>query len=576
MALNPSSRSSDKSSKDNAKDNFSDLDTVALDDFHGGIHPPQQKLPAATNELLSAAIPATLFYPLPVNGSDLELHCKAGDKVLKGQILASDKQQRQPPIHASTSGEICAIEKIPSSHPSAIAIPMLVLKSDGEDRFIDTRPSTLEDILTTPVNNLIDKIFAAGIIGMGGAGFPTATKLKTAITSTNNNKLAVTLLLNGAECEPYISCDDKLMQTEPDKILKGALILAYCLGADNIQIAVEDNKPEAISCLRQARDLLAVKVAIISIPTKYPSGGEKQLIEIITGQQVPVGKFPADLGITVQNLATTTAVYNALVEDIPLIERIVTVTGKNLKQPANYKVLLGTTVSDVLLQAGLDLESKLKHHQSQQLILGGPMMGHNLRSTATPILKTTNCIIAPSSDEFPIAPETMACIRCGLCTEVCPADLLPQQLYWHSRAEEWDKAEQLNLKDCIECGACSFVCPSHIPLVEYYRFAKDTISNKHQEKLQIEAARERHQKRQLRLDRLQQEKADRRKQKAAEAAMRKQQRVEEDGFSEATKKQSVADAVARVKAKKQQKAEAILAEQQQNNRLRPTPNQDDS
>jgi electron transport complex protein RnfC len=537
------------------------LDDVLLNDFHGGIHPLENKLPASAANLVQSIIAPELHLALPVTGSQLQLHCKVGEKVLKGQLLASDKEHKRPPSHASTSGYISAIEEIPSSHPSGIPVAMITMKSDGLDQWLERQPAALEQVLKSPIQVLIDKIFTSGITGMGGAGFPTATKLETS-KQLELPELGKTLLLNGAECEPYISCDDLLMQTEPTKLLLGAKILGYCIGAEKIQIAVEDNKPLAIASLREKRDSLELAIGIIAIPTKYPSGGEKQLIEIVTGKQVQHGKFPAHLGITVLNLATTTAVYDALVNDSPLIERIVTVSGENLKNPANYKVLLGTPIRFLLQQAGFNPSAT---DNNQQIIMGGPMMGHNLNNLETPVLKTTNCILVPSSQELPSPPDAMACIRCGLCTEVCPAQLLPQQLYWHSRAEEWEKAEKLNLLDCIECGACSYVCPSHIPLVEYYRFAKVAVNNNKQQQQQIEAARMRHDNRQNRLNRLQQEKADRRKQKAAEALIRKQQRQQQDGYTEDLKTQSVADAVARVKAKKlQQAAELSATEEKQN------------
>ena len=546
--------------KQKASSLYQYLDDILLHDFHGGIHPSENKHPASEVELVQSTIAPILYLELPVTGAQLQLHCQVGDKVLKGQLLATDKEDRRPPTHASTSGNIIAIDEIPSSHPSGIPVAMISLKTDSKEHWIERHTSELEQILKSPINDLISKIFDSGITGMGGAGFPTAFKLNSSRQIEPADKHTKTLLLNGSECEPYISCDDKLMQTDPTKILLGAQILGYCVDAEKIQIAVEDNKPEAIASLRKTRDELQLTIGIIAIPTKYPSGGEKQLIEIITGKQVPKGKLPAHLGITVQNLATTCAVYDALTEDTPLLERLVTVTGENLKNPANYKVLLGTPISFLIQQAGYNSNTK---DDSQQVIMGGPMMGHNLISIDTPVVKTTNCILIPSSKELPTAPDAMACIRCGLCTEVCPANLLPQQLYWHSRSQEWEKTEQLNLMDCIECGACSYVCPSHIPLVDYYRFAKTAVTDKNQEKQQIEAARLRYENRQQRLDYLQQEKSDRRKQKKAEAALRKEQREQQDGLTDNLKKQSVIDAVARVKARKLQKAAELASSLEQ-------------
>ncbi len=537
------------------------LDHILLHKFHGGIHPPENKISADNIKIhkvcIETHLPQRLHIPLTTpDGSALLSLVKAGDRVLKGQALTEDETGRFPPQHAPTSCEVISIEQIPDQHPSAIAEPMLVLKPDGKDEWQPRRHSTLDDILTADKYDNIQKIFQAGIIGMGGAGFPTATKIKSALSLPAHKKLH-TLLINGAECEPYISCDDGLMQNQPQAILHGALIIAKCLNVSKIQIVIEDNKPEAIKALRTARNQLDVAIAIIEIPTRYPSGGEKQLIEIVSGRQVPVAQFPASIGFSVQNVATTVAVFEALVEDKPLISRLVTVTGEKVATPGNYCVPIGMPIEDLLVQAGVDFE------QLHQIIMGGPMMGSNINDGRIPVSKTTNCLIVPSVSELPPPPPASPCIRCGLCTEACPASLLPQQLYWHSKSEQWEKAEALNLFDCIECGACSWVCPSHLPLVDYYRYAKDSLKAKKLQQQQTEQARIRHEKKLARLAKQEQEKAARRLQRAEEAKRRKLQREQQDGLTDEIKKQSVADAVARVKARKASRETLAETEHQQ-------------
>ncbi len=538
------------------------LDQIPLHQFHGGIHPPENKISADNIKVHSICIQTQLpqFFHIPLtttDGKPLLSLVKPGQRVLKGQVLTKDENGRFPPQHAPSSCEVISIEQIPTHHPSAIPEPTLVLKPDGQDIWRKRQISTLADVLSTDKYRNIKKIFEAGIIGMGGAGFPTATKINSALSLPASQQLH-TLLINGAECEPYISCDDGLMQNQPEAILQGALIIAHCLEVKKIQIVVEANKPEAIKALRSARERLDIAIGIIEIPTRYPSGGERQLIEIISGLQVPEGQFPASVGFSVQNVATTAAVFEALVEDKPLISRLVTVTGEEVTTPGNYCLPIGMPIEEVLVQAGVDL------HHLHQIIMGGPMMGTNLNDGRIPIAKITNCLIVPSITELPPPPPASPCIRCGLCSEVCPASLLPQQLYWHSQAEQWEKAEALHLSACIECGACAWVCPSHLPLVEYYRYAKDVLKVKKMQQRQIEKARIRHEKKLARLAQLEQEKAARRLQKAEEAKRRKLQREQQDGLTDAIKKQSVADAVARVKARKAARKIAAEKDQQQN------------
>ncbi|MGO1750781.1 MAG: electron transport complex subunit RsxC, partial [Marinobacter sp.] len=358
-----------------------------------------------------------------------------------------------------------------------------------------------------------------------------------------------TLILNGAECEPYITADDMTMRERANEVVAGLKVMAWILRPERCVIGIEDNKPEAATALREA--IQGTKIEIAIIPTKYPSGGEKQLIQILTGMEVPSGGIPADIGVMCQNVGTALAVGQAIFEGTPLICRTVTVTGDAVEKPGNFEVLLGTPMDYLLEQAGLQPD------RANRLVLGGPMMGYTLTTTAVPVIKTSNCIIAATASELPAPPPEQACIRCGQCAEVCPMELLPQQLFWHAKATEFEKAEHLNLFDCIECGACSYVCPSSIPLVQYYRYAKGEIRVQRAEQLKADRARERFEARQERLDREQQEKDLRRKERAnaaAEAQVKKKAEAEEaiangDAVNERTARSALVEqALARKKA----------------------------
>jgi electron transport complex protein RnfC len=321
-------------------------------------------------------------------------------------------------------------------------------------------------------------------------------------------------VINGAECEPYITCDDLLMREQASDIIDGVRIMLHVIAAKKAVIGVEDNKPEAAQALRAAIESAAVgdRVEVAVIPTLYPSGGEKQLIRILTGKEVPSHGIPAQVGIVCQNVGTTAAVADAVLHGRPLIERLVTVTGRAVAEPRNYRVPIGA-LGETLIAASGGYRGEIA-----KLVSGGPMMGFRLETDAVPITKATNCLLALTTDESPDPGPALPCIRCGRCAEVCPANLLPQQLYWHARAKELDKVQDFNLFDCIECGCCAHVCPSHIPLVQYYRFAKTESWAREQEKRAADHARERHAAREARLERQERErKAKLRKKKEAVA-----------------------------------------------------------
>ena len=498
--------------------------------IHGGIHPEEEKDLSNPGTVLDAGLPQSLVLPLSQHiGKPSSLCVAPGDYVLGGQLLAEADGMVSVPLHAPTSGTVIAIEPRPVPHPSALDNLCLELACDGEDRWIEHRGC--EDWRIETPESLISRISAAGIAGMGGAGFPTAVKLMA-----RERLPLTTLIINGTECEPYITADDTLMQVDAAGIVEGAQILARILGVEEILLAVEDNKPAALAAMGKAAEAAGDHCQVMTFPTKYPSGGEKQLIEILTGQQVPAGGLPADLGIVCQNPGTAVAARDAVCHGKPLTDRIVTLTGRALTRPGNYRTRLGTPIEHLLTVAGFDPS------QNRRLIHGGPMMGFALESAAVPIVKTTNCILVPTEQELPTPPDAQACIRCGLCAEACPASLLPQQLYWYARAKDQEQLERHHLADCIECGACSWVCPSHIPLVQYYRAAKGMIRESKAEKARSDRSRDRFEAREARLE---QEAIAREAQRAARRAAA-EKKAAAGGADD-----PVAAAIARAKAKKE-------------------------
>ncbi|MFT5850817.1 MAG: electron transport complex protein RnfC [Colwellia sp.] len=508
--------------------------------FHGGIHPPEQKFLTTDKPIRAVSIPEQLILPLQQHiGIAADLRVKVGDKVLKGQALTQSMHPMAVPIHAPTSGTITAIKNAVIAHPSGLSELCLFIKPDGEDTWQERHICT--DVSKLSHNEIIDKISSAGISGMGGAGFPTQVKIST------RDKIQF-LIINAAECEPYISADDLLIREHSPSILDGINILDRILSPEHILIGIENNKPEAIKVLQQAT-ANNEKIQVCVVPTKYPTGGEKQLIQILTGQEVPSGIFPSSMGIVMQNIATCFAIADAVINDIPLIKRVVTVSGQALQKPQNVWSLLGTPVGFLLEQCGYPNKDK-KH-----IIMGGPMMGYSLPTDQVPVVKTTNCILAPSEQEisspYSTGTKEVECIRCGQCSDVCPSQLLPQELQWSAKAKDHQQLDKLNLFDCIECGACAYVCPSQIPLVHYYRVAKSEIRQQKQLDLKAEHAKVRFEARKERLarDKIAREEKHKTAAEARKARMN-------SGTSEAkTEKSAVAAALARVKAKKAQQTQ---------------------
>ncbi|EOX4380551.1 electron transport complex subunit RsxC [Vibrio cholerae] len=498
-------------------------------DFPGGIHPFENKHQSNRQPIINASIPNELVLPLKQHiGKAGDLLVKVGDRVLKGQPLTQYTSTFMLPIHAPTSGVISAIEPRTVAHPSGLSELCIVLTPDQQEEWFELQPQP--DFQQLPPETLLELIRQAGISGMGGAGFPTAKKLQSGLSRTE------ILIINAAECEPYITADDVLMRQYAHEIIQGIEIIEHILKPKLTIIGIEDNKPEAVAALQQAAQDKPMVIRVI--PTKYPSGGEKQLIKILTNLEVPKGGIPADIGLMVQNVGSLQAIARAIVHGEPLIRRVVTLTGDCFRKPRNVWALLGTPVQALLNEFGYKADKKLP-----RLIMGGPMMGFTLPHAQVPITKTANCILAPTRNELTSSDNEMACIRCGQCAEACPVSLLPQQLQWHAKAEEFDKCEELNLKDCIECGACAYVCPSEIPLVQYYRQAKAEIRTRSLEAEAAERAKARFEEKKARMERDKAERENRFKQ----AAEDRRKEMQQQGGSDA-----IAAAIERVKAQKAQ------------------------
>jgi electron transport complex protein RnfC len=509
---------------------------MRLHHFFGGLHLKGHKSESTAEPVLPAPIPDEIILPLRQHiGKAAEAVVQVGDHVLKGQMIAKATEYVSAPVHASTSGEISAIETRPIPHPSGLSDICIVLKPDGKDEWIPLH--SVDDYTQLDPSALRNIIRDAGIVGLGGAGFPTFIKL-----NPGPNRQVETLILNGAECEPYITCDAILMQEQPRRIIDGLLIMRHALKAQQCIIALEDINKVALTLLKNS--LLEHEsdfIQIIQIPTLYPTGGEKQLIKVLTGKEIPQHKLPIDTGVICHNVATAIAVLDVVESGKPLIERIVTVTGKTMGAPRNFKVAIGTPFSHMLNLA------QWNKSLTGQIIMGGPMMGFEVKSPDVPVIKTTNCILTlPEKKVTPVMP----CIRCGQCATVCPAQLLPQQLYWQARAKDFDRVQDYNLFDCIECGACAFVCPSQIPLVQYYRFAKTEIWALEREKQKSDIARDRHEFREFRLERKKKEDEER---KLRKKAMLK--KTQDKNINETDAKQAAINAaVERVKAKRESQA----------------------
>lgn len=465
---------------------------MKLFDFRGGVHPPSHKHLSAESPIQVLPLPERLYLPLQQHRGQSALPIvTVGQKVLKGELLAKAQGSVSAPVHAPTSGTVVAVGDFTAPHPSGLPLPTIILEPDGEDRPMEMDP--LPDPFTLQPDEVARQIGDAGIVGMGGANFPAAVKLSGARKAHVH-----TLVINGAECEPYMTCDDRLMRERPAEIVDGARIMLHALQAQRALIAIEDNKPEAAACLRkvceETRDQ-PLSVEVVVIPSRYPAGSASQLIQLLTGLEVPAEGRSTVTGLLVHNVGTAYAVHRALRDGRPLISRIVTITGGAVAEPKNLEAPIGTLASDMLRFCGADPVAIAR------LLVGGPMMGQSMPNAQVPLVKGANGLLALTAAEIAGLPETTSCIRCGRCADVCPMGLLPLEMAKRARHDDPDSAMALGLDDCMSCGSCAYACPSHIPLVQYFDYARGLLIAREQADQRADTARRLIAARQARLER---------------------------------------------------------------------------
>jgi electron transport complex protein RnfC len=473
--------------------------TYDLGTLHGGLRLPGNKSESTRQPIIEVPLPSQLVLPITQHvGDPAQPVVGIGERVLKGQLLAAPDGTLGAPVHASSSGKVIAIEPWPVSRRYGDNAPCIIIECDGKDEAIQRADPPVNFTTLTP-EDLLTKILQGGIVGLGGAVFPTAQKLMQARTCTIDH-----LILNGVECESFISCDDLLMRECAGEIISGAQILMHALQINVCFIAVESDKPDAIRALGEVLgEIQDDRIALKMVPTIYPSGGEDQLVQLVTNLEVPSGGLPSDVGCLVQNVGTAAAIHDWVVGNEPLISRVTTITGDGVASPINVRARIGTIIGDVIELAGGYTD------RADQLIIGGPMTGKSVTTDRVPLVKATNCVLV--SSHTPSSGPTLPCIRCGDCAAVCPVQLLPQQLYWYACADDEDKVREFGLIDCIECGCCDLVCPSHIPLTADFRVAKGRIRELADEKARAVRARQRFE---ARNDRLQREQSEREKELA--------------------------------------------------------------
>jgi len=425
--------------------------------FHGGVHPPANKHWTESKQTEKAPLPEEVIIPLQQHiGAPAEPLVQKGDTVLTGQMIGKSAKYVSVPVHATVSGTIAAIENRP--HPFGLDMLSVVIRSDGEDRWKKS-PEKDPDFLKLSPDDIKTRIMQAGIAGMGGASFPTHVKLSPPAT-----KVIDTIILNGAECEPYLTADHRLMLEKPKEIMHGLAVMMRILNVTNAFIGIEDNKPDAIrifeKILRKNK-----KIKVVPLHVKYPQGGEKQLIKAVINRVVPAGGLPMDIGCIVHNVGTAFSVYEAVAFQKPLIERIVTVTGSAVREPKNLLVRIGTPFHHVIGFCGGLASERIK------IIHGGPMMGISQTTDKVPVIKGTSGILALNGNHLSLKTES-PCIGCARCVDICPMKLVPTQLgklVKHNRIETLDK---MGIMQCMECGCCGYICPAKIPLVQYIKLGK--------------------------------------------------------------------------------------------------------
>ena len=500
--------------------------TKLLDRFRirGGVHPVGRKELSAEHPIRVLPLPERLFVPLQQHiGAAANPRVEVGDKVLKGQLIAGSQGMVSAPVHAPTSGTVVAIGDFPAPHPSGLPIPTITLEADGEDRWIESEVP--DDPFTLAPEEVAARVGAAGIVGLGGAAFPSAVKLNLSRRSG-----VKTLIMNGGECEPYLTCDDRLMRERADEVVKGIRLIRHAVGASEVLVGIEDNKPEAIAAMANAAQ--GSEVQVKAVPAMYPMGSEKQLIQALIRKEVPAGGRAADIGVLVHNVGTAYAVWEAVAKGRPLVSRIVTVSGGAVVAPNNLEVPIGTPV-EALFQACGGF-----HGDPARLVLGGPMMGSQMPGLHIPVVKGTSGVLALSESEIGLTIPA-PCIRCSTCVRACPVGLLPLEMASRIRAGDLNAAVDVGLKDCIACGSCSYVCPAHIPLVHYFDHAKGELAARERSKLKNEATKKLADERTARMERIAREREEAAKARAAAKAARDAAKAAEAAAKAATEKKEV-------------------------------------
>ncbi len=428
--------------------------------FERGIHPKYKKELSSGKSITRAKLPQRIVVPLSQHiGAPAKCEVKIGDEVKRGQIIGSPSGFVSSPVHSSISGKVIAIADFPTA--AGRMVSSVVIESDGKDEAIALKEHP--DYMNLTSDEIKAMIKDAGIVGMGGAAFPTNVKL-----SPPKEKPIDTVILNGAECEPYLTADHRLMVERPKEVIEGLKIIMKALGVKEGHVGIEENKPDAIEAMKSAASG-EPDIIVHSLEIKYPQGAEKMLIKAIKNREVPSKGLPMDVSVVVQNIGTALAIYEAVRYGKPLMERVVTVTGKGIREPKNILVRIGTLLSDVIEQCGGLADGAVK------VISGGPMMGFAQWTLDVPVTKGTSGILVLTEDEYVASDEYFPCIRCGRCVDVCPIGLNPSMLSILSEKGFYEEAKEYNLFDCFECGSCAYVCPAKRPMVQFMRLAKSQV-----------------------------------------------------------------------------------------------------
>jgi electron transport complex protein RnfC len=513
---------------------------MRLFSIRGGVHPEDRKALAAERPIEPVPLAPLLHIPLQQHiGAPAKPLVRRGEQVAKGQLLAASQGAISAPVHAPTSGRIMGIGRYPAHHASGLNVGTITLRPDGEERWADEIESVADPFALAP-EEIAERVSAAGIVGLGGATFPAAVKL-----NLRQRYALQTLVINAAECEPYLTCDDRLMREQAEQVIDGARIMAHALGVTRILIGIEGNKPEAIKAMRAAASCAGqtgeaeqrgesrqraaqqsrsstgqFEIEIIRLPMRYPMGSEKHLVQTLTGKETPARGLTADLGLVVHNVATAFAVHEALRLGRPLVSRVMTISGAAIRRPANLRVPLGTPIQHLITHCGGFVEPPAR------LISGGPMMGQPLPSLKVPTVKGGNGLLALSAAESHQS-SPMPCIRCASCVDACPCGLLPLEMAARARVGDLEAVAGLGLMDCIGCGSCAYVCPAHIPLAQVFNYAKGELAARARAKQKQAETKRLAEQRSARMEAIKRAKREQMAQRKREQAQERARKLEE-------------------------------------------------